>query len=130
MEKLFEKGTRLKVRFALRGQLTIEDLWSLSMDDLNTIAKKLNKDLKESSEESFITVKSKEDAIVELKFEIVKYIIKVRLEEQAKRKTVQERAQKRALLKELMDRKALTELESKSMADLQAEIDALDALED
>jgi D-alanyl-D-alanine dipeptidase len=100
------------------------------MDDLNTIAKKLNKDLKESSEESFITVKSKEDAIVELKFEIVKYIIKVRLEEQAKRKTAQERAQKRALLKDLMERKALTELESKSMADLQAEIDALDALED
>ena len=29
-----------------------------------------------------------------------------------------------------MERKALTELESKSMADLQAEIDALDALED
>ena len=85
---MFEKASRLKLRFtSTSGNLTVEDLWdipltgplgNLSLDDL---AKKINRDIKAEEEESFVVEKSPKSSILELKFGIVKYIIKVKLAE-------------------------------------------------
>ena len=68
----FEKATRLRLRFETsRGNLNVEDLWRLPLAELDKLAIALNKQLKESSEESFIKAKSKDNKLLELPFAIV-----------------------------------------------------------
>ena len=79
MEKLFIKALKKGFRFNYKGLLTVEDLWSLSLEQLDEIYKDINKKIKASSEESFL---NKSDKIVnELndKLEIVKYIMEDKL---------------------------------------------------
>lgn len=82
---LFEKATRLKLRFTTEiGNLMAEDLWDLPMTvgvSLDNIAKTLNKEIKEDAEESFVVKNNKTNALLELKFDIVKHIIDVRLKD-------------------------------------------------
>jgi len=126
---MFEKATRLKLRFpSQKGFLTVEDLWDLPLTgkvSLDNIAKQLNKEIKESSEESFVIKKTEKNNILELKFELVKYIIKVKLSEietAEKAKVLKEKKQK---IMELIQEKENESLKSKSLEDLQKMLDDL-----
>ena len=127
---IFEKASRAKLRFAVfQGIMNTEDLWGLKLEDLDKIAVALRKQVKESEEESFIkTTNSKSLVVVEteLKFEIVKHIIGVKLEEKEARALAAEKKAKRAQLIELIGKKELTKLESKSIEDLKKELAELD----
>ena len=85
MEKLFENATREKVRFETsRGVISVEDVWDLPLQskngfDLDSIAKDVNRQLKASGEESFVKPTTAGDSVLELKLEIIKHIIKVKL---------------------------------------------------
>jgi len=90
MENLFEKASRLKLRFAsAKGKVTVEDLWDLPLTtrtahglSLDNLAKAANREIKTTEEESFVTVnKTKDESIAELMLEVLKYIIKVKLAE-------------------------------------------------
>ena len=89
---MFERAARLKLRFTTsKGTQSIEDLWDLPLESpkgasLEDIAKDLNRQVKESVEESFVKAPSTANAELVLKFEIVKYIIKVRMEEATAKK--------------------------------------------
>lgn len=99
--KLFEYASRNKLRFNMsKGVLSTEDLWDLSLESLNTLAKSLNKQLKEQSDEDFISNsrRTKSEMEVEYKFELVKHVIKVKLEEKKKR---DEAAAKRSYISKL-----------------------------
>lgn len=83
----FEKASRLKLRFATnRGNVTTEDLWDLPLIGNNSvsldhIAITLHRTIKEGGEESFVAKKSRINTVLELKLNIVKHIIKVKLDE-------------------------------------------------
>jgi len=69
---MFEKASKIKLRFpSSKGMLTTEDLWDLSLQQLNGLAKDLNKKVKESAEHDFLEVKSDSDTITKLQFDIV-----------------------------------------------------------
>jgi hypothetical protein len=79
---MFEKATRLKLKFnSNRGILTTEDLWDLSLQDLNKLAKTLNKEIKIQKEDDFLEDVSKEDEVTKLKFDLVLYILKTKKKE-------------------------------------------------
>ena len=88
---MFEQATRMKLRFVTeRGNVTTEDLWdlpliSLNSVDLDSIAINLNGELKESSKKSFVIKRNKKDKIISLKLDIVKHIIKAKLDEEEER---------------------------------------------
>ena len=58
---MFEFAVRNKVRFPFKGLITVEDLWDLSVRELDNIFKTLNAQMKKSEEESLLATKSKED---------------------------------------------------------------------
>lgn len=123
MSNIFEKASRLKVRFTLSttkssGTISVEDLWELSLPDLDNVAKKLNKEIKDSSEESFITSKSKADELLELKFELVKHVITVKLLEKEKKAVDAQRKSELARIDELIAKKEINSLEEKSLDEL------------
>ena len=94
-EKMFEIALRTKARFPFKGQVSTEDLWDLSVRDLDTIFKALNSQKKRVSEESLLSVTTSEDEELELKIEIIKHIVSVKLAEaEAKLLAKEKKAQK------------------------------------
>lgn len=85
MNALFAMATRGKYRFPFKGQISVEDLWDLSIKNLDSIFKALNAEAKQAKEESLLEVKSPADAELEAKIEIVKYIVRVKQDEAAHR---------------------------------------------
>lgn len=123
---MFEKASRVKLRYSTnRGVLSVEDLWDLSLEQLDPIAINLNKRLKESQTESFIKTRTKDTTELELKFNIVKHIIDVKLQEQEERTVAAEKKAKRQKILDLMAKKQDAELESKSYEELAKELEAL-----
>lgn len=85
---IFKEATRLRFRFeSQRGNLSVEDLWDLPLSvegdgvSLDVIAKAVNRDLKASEEESFVTVNTDENTELRMKLDVVKEIIKFKLDE-------------------------------------------------
>lgn len=123
----FEEATRLRLRFETsRGNLNVEDLWRLPLAELDKLAIALNKQLKESSEESFIKAKSKDNKLLELRFDIVKHIIETLLSEDEEKKKAADKRAKREQLLELIAKKKNQELEEKSLEELEAELTKLE----
>lgn len=123
----FEKATRLRLRFETsRGNLNVEDLWRLPLAELDKLAIALNKQLKESSEESFIKAKSKDNKLLELRFDIVRHIIETLLSEDEEKKKAADKRAKREQLLELIAKKKNQELEGKSLEELEAELTKLE----
>lgn len=126
MAELFEKATRARLRFKVaNGQVGTEDLWELPLERLDTLAKALNKEVKESAEESFIKTRSRASETLQLKFDVVKHVIDVKLAEKEAAKDAAERLQRKALLKEIIAKKELSGLEEKSIEDLKKELEAI-----
>lgn len=123
---MFEQASRLKLSFKVaNGTIKVEDLWDLKLEALDVLAKSLSKEVKDASEESFIKTKTKAGKELELKFEIVKHIITVKLAEKEAKALAIEKAQKKEQIRELIAKKELSSLESKSLEELQKEYDAL-----
>lgn len=128
---MFEKATRKKLRFdSSKGGLSVEDLWDLSLTskdgcDLDTVAKTCSKKLKEVQEESFVKPVPVATSEFELKLEIVKFIIAVKLAEKAEKEAAADKAAKKQKLKEAINRKQDEIIGSKTLEQLQAELDSL-----
>lgn len=117
MSSMFERASRARIRFtAPNGTITVEDLWTVSMTTLDTIAKTLRKKLRDT-EESFIS-KNSADENDELAFELVKYIITTRMAETAERKNASARAEQKQALLEILAKKQSSALENLSEEDL------------
>ena len=129
MEKtinLFEMATRKKFRFPFKGMISVEDLWDLSVQNLDTVFKALNAESKQAKEESLLAVKSDEDTILDAKIEIVKHVVSVKQAEAAQRQQVAAMREQKRRLQELIANKQDEELQGKSIEELQAMLSALD----
>lgn len=126
MTNLFEMATRKKFRFPFKGMISVEDLWDLSVQNLDTVFKALNAEAKQVKEESLLATKSTEDTILDAKIEIVKHIVKVKLEEANQRQEAAEKREQKRRLQELIATKQDEALQGKSIEELQAMMNALD----
>ena len=125
MEKKFEIATRTKMRFPFKGMVSVEDLWDLSVRDLDSIFKTLNAQVKKSQEESLLATKSKEDETLSVQIEIVKHIVKTKLDEAETAKQSRELKEKKQKLMEMIAEKKDEALRSASVEELQAMLDNL-----
>jgi hypothetical protein len=129
----WERANRLKMRWETsRGALTAEDLWDLSLQSLDEMAKKVNKTLRDEGEESFIptaaTNSTKPATNNDLRLEILKHVIGVKVQEQEDKRLRSERLQYLSRLEELAATKANEKLASQSLEDIQQEIARMKAL--
>jgi hypothetical protein len=124
--EMFETAVRTKMRFPFKGLISAEDLWDLPVESLDSIFKVLNSQLKQAKEESLLNVRSKQDAEIDLKIEIIKYVVKVKQEEDALRLKAKENREKKQKLMELIANKQDTELQNKSIEELTKMLEEVD----
>ena len=126
VENIFEFASRNKVRFPFKGMISVEDLWDLSLTNLDSIYKTLNKQVKQSEEESLLSTKASVDTELEVQIAIVKHIVSVKLaEKEAAEKATAKKAQKQKIMS-IIATKENEALQNSSIDDLKKMLDELD----
>lgn len=125
-EKMFETAVRTKMRFPFRGLVSVEDLWDLSVENLDSIFKTLNAQVKKAKEESLLNTKSREDQVLDMQIAIVKYIFSVKLEEENLRLRAKEQKEKKQKLLSILASKQEEDLHNKSVDEIKAMLDELE----
>lgn len=123
---MFDYATRNKLRFPYKGSATVEDLWDLSVQELDGIYKTLNALNKQANEESLLQVKTKEDEALAVKINIVKHIVKVKLAEADQAKKALENKREREKILSIMANKQDEALQNMSMEELQKKLAELE----
>lgn len=126
MEKLFEVATRNKFRFAFKGMISVEDLWDLKVEQLDVVYKNLMEEIKKASEESLLKTKSKDQEELEVKINIVKYIVEVKLEEIENRNKAKEKKEQKQRILEILNEKENQNLKNKSVEELKLMLNSLE----
>lgn len=124
---IFEMATRNKFRFPYKGLISVEDLWDLSHVQLDSIYKNLNKEIKQIQEESLLSAKNSEDAELQAKIDIVKYIFTVKQQEAIQRSIDAENAYKKRRIMEILAQKQDDSLMDKSEDELRKMLKELDS---
>ena len=130
---MFEKATRMKLRFQTsRGFASVEDLWDMPLkhdgrskkqDDgfnLNEVARHISREIKASEEEDFVSEKTTADKTEELRLNIVKHIIAVKLEEARAARDAAARKAQRDKAREILAKRKDAKLEELSDDELAA----------
>ncbi len=122
---IFEYASRNKMRFPFKGMISVEDLWDLSLTNLDSIYKTLNKQVKQSEEESLLNTKASVDTELEVQIAIVKHIVSVKLaEKEAAEKAHAKREQKQKIMS-IIATKENEALQNSSIDDLKKMLDEL-----
>jgi hypothetical protein len=124
---MYKKALRTKLRFSTtKGKLTTEDLFDLSLTDLNNLAIALDKKLSETPRKSFISDIAPDTQEDELRFNIVKDIITLKLAERNAAQNAKAKAAEKAQLLEILHRKKNEALENLSVAEIEAKLASLE----
>lgn len=126
MSDLFKIAVKNKYRFTYKGVQTVEDLWDLSVEELDKIYKTLKTKQKSEAEESLLATTSNEDKELNNKIEIIKTIVADKLSDKEKSIKAAERRAKNRRILEIMADKQEDELKSKSLDELKAMLEADD----
>lgn len=123
---IFEQAFRCKLRFDTpKGAITVEDLWDLSLTsttgkaNLDDIARDLHRQLKNGDDVSFVHKERKSDETVQLKFDIVKYVIDVKLAEADEASKARVNAEKKRHVGQLLA--LIANKENQQLADMPLE---------
>ena len=131
---MFAKATRLKLRFDTpKGQLSAEDLWDLPLTsqtgkaNLDDLARGLDRQIRDAGNDvSFVNPSSqKESTELQLKFDIVKHIIDVRVAERQEAETKKATSERKQTLLAIIAQKENAELQGASLEDLRKMVEAL-----
>ena len=129
---MFDKAFRQKLRFeSPMGQLSVEDLWDLPLTarsgkaNLDDIAKDLHHQLKNGDDISFVIQSKKSDETIQLKFDIIKHIIDVRLAEQSAAETLRSNKEKKQQLLAIIAQKENEGLMNTSLDELKKMAESL-----
>lgn len=122
---MYKKASKLKLRFATqKGNLTVEQLWDLSMEDLKVEVKNQYEVIKEASIDddpdlSFLG-DGKVDSKETLKFEILKDIFTTKKQEIENSAVEAEKRMKNKRIMEIIAKKQDEDLQGKSIEELKA----------
>lgn len=124
--QLFEVAARSKFRFPFNGQISTEDLWDLSPRSLDIVFKTLNSEMKQIKEESLLNTKTKADKELDMKIDIVKHIVSVKIEEENTKLQAKEKKEQKQKIMEILATKQDESLQNKTPEELKAMLEELD----
>jgi hypothetical protein len=115
---MFEKASRVKLRFEHKGQCSVEDLWDLSTTVLDAMYKHYSAQLKDQLGDSLLEKKSKIVDLLEMKIEIVKHIVLTKIKEKKEAEERSAKIEKKRQILEIISEKQHEHLKNMSLEDL------------
>lgn len=120
---MYKQASKLRLRFSTnKGNLTVEQLWDLSLTDLDTLAVSLEQGYKASKGKSFLSMKTTKDKGIKLQFDIVLDILNTKVEESEVRAAAAEVRENNQKLLGLIKKKKESELENLTIEELEAQL--------
>ena len=126
MTSIYKKAIQHKLRFKHKGVITTEDLWSLSLKDLDALYKSINAELKAADEESLLETKSPETETLKLQIEILKDVVETKIEDRKAAEKRRADSQERKRILKALDDKAESKYDNMSEEELRAALDNLE----
>lgn len=123
---IFEFAVRNKVRFPFKGLISVEDLYDLSLENLDKVYKALNTQVKQQEEESLLTTKSKEDVVLDTQIKIVKHIFETKTKEKEDRLQAAAKKEQKQKIMAIIGRKEDEALQNSSLDDLKKMLEDLE----
>lgn len=115
---IFERATREKTRFNFKGLISVEDLWDLSLENLDSIWVALETDLEKLPKKSLLETSTKQRDEIEFKQEIIKHIVETKKAESAVAAQTKANAAKKQMVLEIIEQKKNEDLKSLSIDEL------------
>lgn len=116
---IFEVTAKKKIRFPYKGSISVEDLYDLSLTELDKIYKTLKRAEKDSQEESLLQIKSDKDILLETQIALVRHVV---ADKQAAANAAKQAAETKARndrIKEIIASKKDQALQSLSVEELE-----------
>ena len=126
VENIYKFAVENKIRFPFKGQISVEDLFDLNLESLDSIYKSLNSQKKKANEESLLATKSSEDEALEVSIEIVKQIFSQKQKEKEDRIKAAENRAKKQRIAEIIENKKDKALNNLSVEQLQQMLDGME----
>jgi len=116
----FKQASKQKLRFqTTKGVLSVEQLWDLSLSDLDSLAVSLQEAYENSKGKSFLTKRTTKDATIKLQFDVVLDILQTKVEESELLREAKENKEHNEKILNLISEKKDEELKGKSLKELQ-----------
>jgi hypothetical protein len=119
VSNIYKQALRQNIRFEFKGLRSTEELWNLSVEQLDSIFQILNAQRKTKSEESLLSTQNAETAELDLKLEIIRDIVATLLQEKAEREEAANTAVRKQRILETIARKKDDELGYLSVGELE-----------
>ena len=120
---MYKEASKQQLRFTTsKGSLSVEQLWQLSVEELDTLAVALEKEHNESGKKSFLIKKSVKDKTSKLRFDIVLDILGTKVEEQEAATKAREDKEHNQKIFAMIEEKQDDKLKGMSIADLKKQI--------
>ena len=123
--KMFEVAVRNKFRYPYKVVIATEDLWDLSVQQLDDIFKTLKSQEKKAQEESLLNTRTPEDEALATKIEIIKHIVNTKLEEAKQAERAKENHDQKQKILGILAEKQDADLRNKTPEELQAMLNQL-----
>lgn len=125
INKMFEVATRNKFRFPFKGAISVEDLWDLSVQQLDGIFKTLKGQEQKAQEESLLDTRTPEDEALKIKIDIIRHIVTVKLDEAKQAERAKEARDQKQKILGILAEKQDENLRNKTPEELQAMLNQL-----
>lgn len=122
---MFEKATRTKLRFSYHGQIGVEDLWDLGVNELDKIYSRLRAEEKAETADSLLKKATRESTVRNLQLQIVEHIVTTKLAENEATKARLDKKNQKEKIASIIAKKQDESLENMSIDDLKKEMEAL-----
>ena len=115
---IFEKAVREKTRFNFKGLISVEDLWDLPLESLDSIWCTLESNLEKLPKKSLLATSTKQRDEIEFKQEIIKHIVETKKAEKLANEQAKANATKKQMVLDIIEAKQNDDLKNMSVEEL------------
>ena len=121
---MYKKAAQMKLRFVFKGVIAVEDLFDLSMSQLDAIYRSL-KQKHGAVSEGLLQESTPEDTVLTLQLKIVEDVFNTKREEMESKKAAADKRAKKERILEIMANKQDAKLQEMSLEELAEMVDSL-----
>ena len=115
---IFERATREKTRFCFKGLVSVEELWDLSLEYLDSLWCELESELEKLPKKSLLSTNTKQRDEIEFKQEIIKHIVETKKAEKLANEQAKANASKKQTVLDMIASKQNDDLKNMSIEEL------------